>query len=60
MGLWDVGASPTSFGSMPMMPPAAPSGQKQRYSHLRMIAASSSQCSGRMALSSGIVHPSRP
>eukprot|EP00972_Heterocapsa_arctica_P114626 16443397-Heterocapsa_arctica.AAC.1 len=43
-----------------MMLPATPSGQKQRYSHLLRIAASSSQCSGRIALSSGIVHPSRP
>eukprot|EP00972_Heterocapsa_arctica_P105732 15577265-Heterocapsa_arctica.AAC.1 len=60
MGRCAVGESPASFGSMQIMLPAIPSGQKHRYSHLLRIAASSSQCSGRMALSSGIVHPSRP
>eukprot|EP00972_Heterocapsa_arctica_P051984 7647637-Heterocapsa_arctica.AAC.1 len=45
---------------MQIMLPATPSGQKQRYSHLLRMAASSSQCSGRMALSSGIDHPSSP
>eukprot|EP00972_Heterocapsa_arctica_P006913 1011712-Heterocapsa_arctica.AAC.1 len=42
------------------MLPAAPSGQKHKYSHILNMDASSSQCSGRMALSSGIDHPSRP
>eukprot|EP00972_Heterocapsa_arctica_P058304 8602484-Heterocapsa_arctica.AAC.1 len=60
MGLCAVDASPTSLGSMQTMPPAAPSGQKQRYSHLLRIAANSSHCSGRRALSSGIVQPSSP
>eukprot|EP00972_Heterocapsa_arctica_P107214 15794475-Heterocapsa_arctica.AAC.1 len=45
---------------MQIMLPATPSGQKQRYSHLLRIAAKSSQCSGRIALSSGIVQPSSP
>eukprot|EP00972_Heterocapsa_arctica_P106384 15672449-Heterocapsa_arctica.AAC.1 len=43
------------------MLPAAPSGHTQRYSHLlRIAAASSSHCSGRSALSSGIDQPSSP
>eukprot|EP00972_Heterocapsa_arctica_P104351 15381836-Heterocapsa_arctica.AAC.1 len=47
MGFCAVGASPASLGSMQIIFPAAPSGQKQRYSHLLRIDASSSQCSGK-------------
>eukprot|EP00972_Heterocapsa_arctica_P056144 8283301-Heterocapsa_arctica.AAC.1 len=42
------------------MLPANPSSQKHRNSHLLRIAANSSQFSGRIALSSGIVQPSSP
>eukprot|EP00972_Heterocapsa_arctica_P029890 4404269-Heterocapsa_arctica.AAC.1 len=55
-----MGESPTSLGSIAVMLPSSPSGQKHRYSQRLRIAASSSQCPGRRARSSTMRQPSKP